>query len=388
MTSKHRVLFVGTGGGNDVFSTTLAIDALWRSGWRWDECAIAGVLSPFHAHTATPCKAFRGVTKTGPADTRTLLRKGDARTIGFVDAAVAKMVAEVGPYGCKNVYGLSLKLGTYGLAASFRALATKYDDIVLVDLGGDIFYGGAADTHVLSPMFDAMVLHAFVMSDVQGCLFEAGPGTDGELEPERIRQALNRAKARAYPLEKETIDAWDALYRRWIEPVRPGRTVPMTIAAYRHTEEFLTLPYRARAHIGGMKKYSLFDQRISTALNRQYFLVDPYMIANPFAVPCVDPYDWFIRTQIMQQRTNCEANLEYYWNPAERELAQFVTPSPLFPEKDRAEIIDVALKEVRDGVADIAWMFPADLPLISEGLLSRFVVIGNDIGGCTVLSPK
>lgn len=385
MTTKRNVLFVGTGGGNDVFSTTLAMDALWRSGWRWQECAIAGVLSPFHAHSSQGSVWFPGATITMPGDTRSLIRKRDARQIGFVDEAVSRMVAEERPHGCTLVYGLSLRNGTKGLTESFRTLAKRYDYIVLVDLGGDIFYGGAEDRHVLSPMFDSMVLRAFVDSGVAGCLIEAGPGTDGELEPGRLLDALVAAQASSHWIDPASIAWWNGLYRKWIEPVRPGRTVPLTIQAYgEEDQETLTVPFRARAHVGSLKKYAYFDQTISVDLCARFYFVEPHRIVNPFAVTCNDPYDWFVKTQVAQQRTNCEANLEYL-RGADGRITQLVTPSPLFSPDDRVELITFALHDILAGAADAAWIFPEDLALVPSGAIEAFAE-SFDAGGLVHLS--
>ena len=91
--SVNRILFVGTGGGNDVFSTFLAAASLWEEGWRWKSCDVGGVISPFHIHTSVPTD-IPGVYQTMPDSTRhLLLRDGSGKDIGFVDAHVAEMLA-------------------------------------------------------------------------------------------------------------------------------------------------------------------------------------------------------------------------------------------------------------------------------------------------------
>jgi len=337
-----RVLFVGTGGGNDVFSTTLAPACLKRYGWHWQDCAFAGVLSPFHEHSTIPT-GVPGVDRVPPGAERRLIRRGDPRKIGFIDGRVAEMVADDPLFACTEVFGLSLERGTVGLEQAFRDLARDYDLIVLVDLGGDILYPGR-DDRILSPMFDAMVLRAFVDSGVNGFLFEAGPGTDGELLPETIREALDVSEADSYKLDPDIVDWWERLYQRWIEPVRPGRTVPMTIEAYRSSDRELIINYRIRQHLADRKWFTHFDQRIDCELNRHFYIVDPAKIVNPFAVDCDTPLQWFCRTQAQQRRTNCEANLEYFRRG--HHIWQFLTPSPRFAQVARNEIIVAALGEV------------------------------------------
>lgn len=231
----NRVLFIGTGGGNDIFSTLLAKFSLWEDGWRWKECDIAGVLSPFHRHTCVET-GVTGVYKISPTDERFVPRKDKEVKIGFVDAAVAKMVAAEKSLGVGNVYGLSLVGGSVGLAETFKELAKKYNYVVLVDVGGDIFYRGAVDTHILSPMFDAIVLKAFVDSHVPGILFEAGPGTDGEMDPEALEIAFCKSEAETYQLSTAALHCFSALYEKWIAGTRRGRTVPVTIQAFNSKE--------------------------------------------------------------------------------------------------------------------------------------------------------
>lgn len=357
--STGRFLFVGTGGGNDVFSTLLAAAAFWHEGRRWKRCDIAGVISPFHGHSLLTTE-FKDVYQTTADSERHLLRQDQSKRIGFIDAEVAKLVEAEKPFGAERVLALTLEHGTEGLARTFRTLAKEYDFIVLVDIGGDIFYAGKTDTHVLSPMFDAMVLRAFVDSGAPGTLFEAGPGSDGEIEPEALAKALDAAGGFDLhrDLSPDVIDLWEALFQRWIEPHRPGNTVPTTIKAYRSREIVIRQRFRARAHLGSLRKYAEFDQRIHAALCSKFYLVRPERIANPFAVSCAGPADWFLKTQVGLHRTNCEANLEYIWTAGK--LWQFLTPSPLLSEKDRDELLELGLYELTQGVCDGAWMFPSD----------------------------
>ncbi|MBI5733245.1 DUF1152 domain-containing protein [Candidatus Jorgensenbacteria bacterium] len=361
----NRVFFLGTGGGNDVFSCTLAAISLWKLGWRWKECAFAGVLSPFHRHDVIATD-IAGAFITQPDSGRFINRKDKELKIGFVDAAVAALVRDSSAYNARSVYGLSLSRGTTGLSETLKQLSNSFDYFVLVDIGGDCFYGGERDRHVLSPMFDAMAIKAFIDSGVPGLLYEAGPGTDGELEPEAIEQSLLIAEAESLPMLRESMIEWEGLYNKWISPVRQGRTVPVTIQAFNSPDEILTLTYRARAHLGATRLYSNFTHRIKTALCKNFYLIDPRKIQNPFMVACSDPLDWFQKTQVVQCRTNCEPNLEYlHMNGS---VYQFLTPSPLFSRDDRLGLITQGLREMREGSCDAVWMFEDDEKVICESL--------------------
>lgn len=86
--THESVLFMGTGGGNDIFSNLLAEPQLWSYGWRWDFAGIAGMLSPFHRHTVQETD-IEGVGRILPQSQRFLLNRGYEREIPFVDAAVS-----------------------------------------------------------------------------------------------------------------------------------------------------------------------------------------------------------------------------------------------------------------------------------------------------------
>jgi hypothetical protein len=215
-------------------------------------------------------------------------------------------------------------------------------------------------------MFDAMTLRAFVDSGAKGCLFEAGPGTDGELEPEALLRALkgNDGMGDAHPIPLKVMSQWAHLYDRHIAPVRKGNTVPSTIEAYCSSEPELVLPYRIRGHIGDVRCYGTFAQRINTDLCKKFYIVDPKRIVNPFAVPCADPAEWFKLTQVLWGRTNNEANLEYLH--FEGQQAQFLTPSPLLAHVLCDELLLRGLQELHAGISDVVWMFPDDWRRISR----------------------
>lgn len=355
----NNVLFIGTGGGNDVASTPLAMSALWNRGWRWDSCDLGGVISPFHDHTNLE-RWVGQAYKTSTQSERHLIRHDNKRSIGFVDATVQRMVETEHPFLARQVINFSVAEGTQGITDTLRLLRDEYDFIVLVDLGGDIFFAGERDQHVLSPMFDAIMLRGFVDANVPGILFEAGPGTDGELTPEALRESLTLSQAEAYHLNTRVLKDWYAYHLKWIAPMRAGRTAEITLSAFMSRASELSIPYRARAHLAGMENmYAYHDQRIATDLCRQYFLVDPRKIKNPFAVTCTGPRDWFEQTQFIQA-TNNEARLEYL-RGEDGKVYQFASPSPLFPEEDRFILAERMMHDFLEvGACDALLLMPED----------------------------
>lgn len=355
----EKILFLGTGGGNDVFSATLAADALRGIGWTWERAALGGVLSPFHEHHIEPLGS--GFGRVSPASRREAVRRGWRRDVGFVDASVARLIAEDATLqSVEGVFGFSLSEGADGLARSIREFAERqgYGQVVLVDVGGDIFYGGDRDTRVLSPMFDALTLRAFLDAGVPGVLLEAGPGTDGELAAESLRSSLEESRAVPYPLASSAVDAFERRFEGWVAGARRGHTVPETIRAFRSPEPMVEIAHGARAHLGERRWKQPFAHAVSAELCRSFYLVDPARVANPFAVSCGSALEWFEKTQVAQRRTNCEANLEHV--RCGEQLGLLLTPSPLFGASDRLDMLRAGLDDLRGGLCDFALLFPDD----------------------------
>lgn len=361
----RRVLFVGTGGGTDAFSVVLAAMSLRRLGWKWDACDFACVLNPFRSYEfGTEQRMPMGSHVIVPGSRKFAWRRDMPKELSFVNAAVSQMVASEGIFGVERVYGLTLEGGTEYLSHAFRGFRRTHDLIVLVDIGGDILYRGAEDTHILSPMYDAMCLQAFRESGMPGILFEAGPGTDGEMDPEALIAAISATDHEAHLLHEEDVDMTEVLYDLWIRSVRAGRTMPMLFRAFRSSEDTLVEKYSARMRFGDVRRFRYFDQRIDTELCRNFFLIDPATVANPFALRCFSPLDWYAKTQVAQHRTNCEADMEFCWHEDSAgggRLIQFLTPSPMFPATVRREMIGRALSaQTEIGTCDEQFMFPED----------------------------
>jgi hypothetical protein len=353
-----KVLFVGAGGGNDIFSTLLAADVLSQEGRVWDYAEIAGVISPFHSYKNVVDYGIKGVVETNTFSERFLLRKRDELKIGFVDSAVSQIVKDIHPSKIGKTLGLSLENGSEGLKESFIELAKIFDLIVLVDIGGDIFYGGKEDDRVLSPMFDSMVLKAFVDSKVKGILFEAGPGTDGEIHQTRLTSALSNYSSFSADLSFSSMCEFDYLFQKYIAKKRRGNTVPNLVDAFSSGKFSIFKDFRVRSHIGKEKYFETFSHAISVDLCKKFYLIDPEKIQNPFAVSCKSPYDWFIKTQVNQSHTNNEANLEY--SRQGDEIMQFLTPSPLFADSIRKQIVEIGLSDLKNGITDLVYLFPFD----------------------------
>lgn len=361
---KHfeNVLFVGTGGGNDIFSTLLARWALESQRWTFDRVTIAGVMSPFHQFENTPyCSDFfcPGVCRFTFSSRRYLKRRGYEREVSCIEASVSRL-CEQEYVNVESTLGLSLLEGTHGLTSIFYELDKHFDQIFLVDVGGDIFYDHNRDHHILSPMFDSMVLRAFVDSGASGSLLVLGPGVDGEIDFPHLEKSLNQSEQ--YPLTAHAVERFELLYERYVKSIRPGRTVPMMIEAFQSGRSKIEARYRARNHLGDRRWYYHFNHIIDTRLCKRFYLLDPDLVVNSFAVSCTDPIDWMCQTQVAMRRTNCESSLEYFSvvDGDHERLVQFLMPSPFFDAKTRREIIHCGLTDLSNGVCDECLLFQDD----------------------------
>lgn len=376
--SFNNVLFVGVGGGNDVYSCLLAMRCMQKQGWRWENCSFAGVQSPFHLHSTTDTEV-PGFTKVSGGSTRHIVQKDSERQIPFIDAVVARLVDKE-LYDVDGVYNLSLSQGTIGVSEIFRKLYAdgcaygKFDFFVLVDVGGDCLYRGKEDWHILSPMFDAITIRGFIDSEVPGIMFEGGVGSDGEMDPSALKEAIAPLAAEEFTIDESSIKCYAHHYEKHVASVRSGNTVRRTTEAYHAGTQSIHVPFDARNHLGIEKKYFRFTQEIDTALCRKFFLFDPRKIANPFMVECSDPFDWFMKTQVALWPTNCELNMEYL--ERDGRLCQFLTPSPLLKGVDRYDLISGGLSDLLNGVTDLAWMYSSDHETFRSimGMSSRLLV--------------
>ncbi|MEI6511264.1 MAG: DUF1152 domain-containing protein [Candidatus Uhrbacteria bacterium] len=349
MPRFKNVLFVGTGGGNDIFSTTLAMLSLRAAGIEWKSCSVAGVLSPFHRFDGLEPTDCPQVFSVPDRDIRRIVPcRVDRIESPMVERTVAALASAELEMRIGQIYGLSLTEGTNGLTRAFRRLAKSHDFVVLVDIGGDIlFRGSETDPRVLSPMFDAMVLEAFCTSGAPGILFEAGPGTDGEIHRGSLAETLNSPTVMRFPLAPSAVDEWERLFRTYVEPVRAGRTVPKTIEAFRSTQPLLTLDYRARCHLGTRRWYATFPHKISTELNRSFYLIPPDWARrrNPYCVHSDSVLGWIGQIRQPERHVNAEFQFEYL--SIRPHVWLLALPSPLFTPDQRKEMVDAAFEDMR-----------------------------------------
>ncbi len=179
-------------------------------------------------------------------------------------------------------------------------------------------------------------------------------------------QAIFDTGAEPHELPAACIDTFERLYREYIEPVRPGNTVPRTIQAYRSTERTLKVWHHVHAVADERTRYvKHVARRIDTELCRRFYLLDPRKIRNPFMLRCSDPKDWFVKTQVKQGQTTNEAGMQYL--RVGEEIWRFAAPSILFAPEWRRLIVRSMVKDLRSKTdADGLWLHPEDAALLKD----------------------
>ncbi|HEX3479147.1 MAG TPA: DUF1152 domain-containing protein [Kofleriaceae bacterium] len=196
LPGERRILVLGAGGGSDVIAAEVVRRALLRRA-PGRQVDLAGLLNPKFEHhyladgDAAPERAinraagvarFRRASLDEPPRSYAQ-RVRDGRCKPMPDARLAELVD--GP-----IYQLSTRFGLDELCE----FAAGYEAVLACDVGGDILYGGPADNMVRTPLMDAFslaLLRRIHARGTTGYVLLLGPGTDGELSPERLAAAID-----------------------------------------------------------------------------------------------------------------------------------------------------------------------------------------------------
>jgi len=97
--------------------------------------------------------------------------------------------------------------GAEGIRVQISELLDHFraDDLVLVDVGGDVAAHGTEST-LLSPLADALTLAAVATAEAPATVAILGPGLDGELPAHQVRDDLTRAGAKQLRLRPSDVD--------------------------------------------------------------------------------------------------------------------------------------------------------------------------------------
>ncbi|GHH10136.1 DUF1152 domain-containing protein [Streptomyces lanatus] len=229
-------LFIAAGGGGDPVGTAITAATVGRvrtgtplggttlATYAWERLEVDPTPGPLGTADFTGLTHRAGIPVLTPT-ARPVTPAGS--TLPHLAADLAARLVLLDPWQ-----------GLTALAEQIRRLAdTGYDQVRIVDVGGDILAHGDEDT-LCSPLVDALALAACRLAGVPATVHVAGPGADGEIPQGDVLDRLNGEVLT--PLTSDlaaarTALAWhpseaSALFAAAVEGVRgPVRTVSRLI---------------------------------------------------------------------------------------------------------------------------------------------------------------
>ncbi|MFF0225650.1 DUF1152 domain-containing protein [Streptomyces sp. NPDC004629] len=178
-------LIVAAGGGGDAVAATMLDAALYGDEDRaviltyaWDRLLIDPVPGPRGAHDFTGLEQLTPSVSAVPAEARPIAPAGS--TLPRLAAGLPHTFALLDPHQ-----------GVEGVTRQLEELVSllEPESIDLLDVGGDILARGDEPT-LKSPLADALVLAACCQINAPIRLLVAGPGLDGELPLDDLRDLL------------------------------------------------------------------------------------------------------------------------------------------------------------------------------------------------------
>jgi hypothetical protein len=178
-------LIVAAGGGGDAVAAAMLDAALYGDGdqaviltYAWDRLLIDPVPGPRGAENFTELEPITPAVRSVPADARPIPPAGS--TLPRLAAELPHTFALLDPHH-----------GAEGVTRQLEELVghLEPESIDLLDVGGDILARGDEPT-LKSPLADALTLAACCQVDAPVRLLVAGPGLDGELPLDDLRDVL------------------------------------------------------------------------------------------------------------------------------------------------------------------------------------------------------
>ncbi|MGW9589484.1 DUF1152 domain-containing protein [Streptomyces chartreusis] len=178
-------LIVAAGGGGDAVAAAMLDAALYGDEdpaviltYAWDRLLVDPVPGPRGVHDFTGLERLTPSVSAVPAEARPIAPAGS--TLPRLAAELPHTFALIDPHQ-----------GAAGVARQLEELVSHLDltSIDLLDVGGDILARGDEPT-LKSPLADALTLAACCQVDAPFRLLIAGPGLDGELPQEDLREML------------------------------------------------------------------------------------------------------------------------------------------------------------------------------------------------------
>jgi hypothetical protein len=305
----------------------------------------------------------------------------------------------------ENVYGLSMKKGSIGIAQALEYLINtqQFDLILAMDVGGD-FIAVPENIEVLSPMMDSYMMYALKSLNENNHQFKQIPiiygifglGTDGETTPELLRKALETVEAYEGSFkESEVIDVIN-FYRETVEHNRYSRTTDFTMKEIQGINHDNPAKFHGRFHVktkNGEKStvnYGLFEHYQDPYFFGKYYLFsDVSKVKNPFAIACANGIDWFVKIQSQSKKINHELNGQAYdlgevINGIEKGTYLFFgTPSRKFNEEQQKEIAEQIKLSIENDVYHLALIYKEQKNKFSslnyKEINDELLLVGKDL---------
>jgi hypothetical protein len=386
LSKAKNPLVLAVGGGNDSVSTLLIQKQLQATfGYYPNKINIVAMLPD--------CLDYEDLTSTGHDLVGTINHNTQRYVQGKLMTAFPERILSMNKniiptLPIENVYGLSMKKGSIGIAQALEYLieTQDFDLILAMDVGGD-FIAVPENIEVLSPMMDAYMMYALKLLQENNEKFQQIPiiygvfglGTDGETTPDLLRKALKTVDAYEGTFkESEVIDVIN-FYRETVEPNRYSRTTDFTMKEIQGINHDNPAKFRGRFHVktkSGEKStvnYGLFDHYQDPYFFAKYYLFsDVSKVHNPFAIACSNGVEWFIKIQSQTKKINHELNGQAYdlgqliYDIQKDTYLFFGTPSRKFNEMQQKEIAEQIRLSIENNVYQLALVYSEKLPLFSN----------------------
>lgn len=373
-----RPLVIGMGGGNDIVSSTLILSDLINAGKNPD---LAGMCSPaaWHFYDGEKEKSVNIVTEK----TRRYRPSKNPVNLSFIDPKVPKLLEERGIKA--TVYNLSLRYGTSALIKGLQKLIEKqkYDGIIAVDIGGDVFARGSPDPTIVSPLMDFTALYVISQLKIPSTLIEFGFQTDGELRPKGCEEIMNELQTSGLLKDTLTIKSSDKpveIFRKiysGIEHIRHGHTAHMTLETLNSKEDIHT-KYKRRTRILNKRWYHEFPITLEAKYFGKAFIIDLKGLekSRKLAFPYETPLELYIKTKKIVD-TGTEMDMLYAWT--NNTCLWLGLLYPYIKGNERKEILNYGLDKLNTH-ADAALLWKKDIDVINNSIktsLDDFVLTGE-----------
>lgn len=376
-----KVLVLAVGGGNDSVSTLLLQLQLNKTfNYHPDQIDIVAVLPD--------CLGYDNVDATDHS-LISIINENSTRSVNkkFINAFPERILAQNKDFfpdlNVHNVYGLSMREGSFGIASALQHILVKedYDLVLSIDVGGD-FIADKDNLEVLSPMMDGFMLYALkelkqfietkkLKTEMLFVIF--GLGTDGESTPAMLDKAMSLIPdIKEYSFKKSDIDVFVDFYLNFVDGNRYSRTTDYTIREICGVHHDNPSDFRGRFHIKthfGMdsKVYYGYFQHLQDEkfFGKYYLFKEIDLIDNVYSKGVGSGIEWFLNVQKQGTKINHELNGQSYddigsilgCGDLKHHSLLFCTPSRKFSEEQQHEIITDVSDSILNQVYDFAFIY-------------------------------